>query len=364
MKTYVRDIYNFLDSIAPFKTAMDFDNCGLLVGNMSESINKVLLSLDITREIVGEAESIGANLIISHHPVIFNPLKKLLSDCVPYMLAKKGIGAICAHTNLDMADGCGVNACLAKAIGLKNTQPLSVYSEDFYNKIIVFVPEGYEDKVMNTMCDNGAGKLGSYSGCGFLSSGEGRFSPGDSSNPFIGNAGEKVKTKEIRLEMIVPQSKTYTVVNAMKEVHPYELPAYDIIENKAVSKKIACGLIGVPVDPISSRELAQIVKESLGCSGLKYTQIDKKINKIAVCSGAGGDYLDFAIEKGADAFITGEIKHHMILKANDSGIMLVDAGHFKTEDIVFDNLIKLLSKKFQTVQFYKTKLFTDNIKYL
>lgn len=364
MKTYVKDIYDFLDSIAPFKTAMDFDNCGLLVGNMCENVNKVLLSLDITTEVVNEAESMGVNLIISHHPVIFNPLKKLLSDCVPYILAKKGISAMCAHTNLDMADDCGVNACLARAVGLKNTQPLSVYSEDFYNKIVVFIPTGYENKVMSAMCGSGAGKLGSYDGCGFLSGGEGRFKPGDSSKPFIGTAGEEVRTKEIKLEMIVPKNKTCAVVNAMKKAHPYELPAYDIIENKAVSKKIPCGLIGCLDMPIDCKKFAQTVKEKLGCSGLRYTQINKKVSKVALCSGAGGDYLDFAIKKGADAFITGEIKHHMILKANDCGIMLVDAGHFKTEDIVFDNLIQLLSREFQTVEFLKAKYFTDNIKYL
>lgn len=364
MKTYVKDIYNFLDRIAPFKTAMDFDNCGLLVGNMVEGVKKVLLSLDITKEVVSEAEDVGANLIISHHPVIFNPIKRLHSSSIPYLLVRKNINAICAHTNLDMADGCGVNACLARLLGLKDIEPLSVHNETFYNKIVVFIPEGYEDKVMEAMSSGGAGKLGKYSECGFLSEGEGRFKPNSIANPFIGKIGEREKVKEIKLEMICMPDKTDEVIKAMRKAHPYEEPAYDVFENKAISEKISCGLVGLLSNEMSNKELAEMVKQKLSCRGLRYTELDKKVRKVAVCSGAGGDYLDFAIKKHVDAFVTGEIKHHMILKANDSGVMLVDTGHFKSENIVFDNLIGLLSKEFADVEFYKTKVFTDNIKYL
>jgi len=120
------DIYSFIDRFAPFHSAMDFDNPGLLVGDFNAPVETAVLSLDITPAVVREAAGLGAQLIVSHHPVIFHPLKRLDSDSVPYLLARHGITAICAHTNLDMAPG-GVNDCLAERLALNNVRMLQEY---------------------------------------------------------------------------------------------------------------------------------------------------------------------------------------------------------------------------------------------
>ncbi len=359
----VKDIYNYIDKIAPFNSAMDFDNCGMLVGNYSAVVNKVLLSLDITSSVIQEAKEIGANLIISHHPVIFNPIKRLDSNSMPYLLAKNDINAICAHTNLDMADG-GVNSSLANLLDLKNVEGLSIYKSRNYHKLIVFVPEEYTDKVKSAMTLAGAGSLGDYRGCSFKSLGEGEFLPDDGAQPFLGKVGSYEKVKENRLEMICSPSKIDAVISAMLEAHPYEEPAYDIFENSAIREKICCGLIGNLQSEYLPNEFASFVKRALNCNGVRYINGKRKIKKVAVCSGAGGDYIYKAIKKGADAFVTGEIKHHEILSAMAAGVTVVDAGHFCTEDVVIEPLINLLSLEFKNINFVKSSTFKNMLEYI
>ena len=258
MKT-VYDIYNCINEIAPFNTAMNFDNVGLLVGDEDQVVSKVLVCLDVTREVVKEAHEIGAELIISHHPVIFESLKNLSSDSIPCLLAKSEISCICAHTNLDMADG-GVNTCLAKKINLKNIRPL-----------------------------------------------------------------DQVETKAGLCNM---------------------------------------GLVGDLEKEMTATEFAGFVKESLDCNGVRYINIDKKIKKVAVCSGSGGDLVMKAYELNADAFVTGEIKHHELLIAADRDLVVVDAGHFKTEDIFCLPFIEKLASQFETLEFVKSKKSVDQVEYI
>lgn len=113
----VSEIYAYIDKIAPFDTAMDFDNAGLLCGDKNAEVTKALVCLDITAAVADEAQRLGCELIISHHPIIFHPIRSLKSDSVPYMLASKGLSAICAHTNLDISP-VGTCAQLAKKLDL------------------------------------------------------------------------------------------------------------------------------------------------------------------------------------------------------------------------------------------------------
>lgn len=359
----VRDVYNYIDEIAPFDTAMDFDNCGMLVGNYSEVINKVLLSLDITPDVVKEAKKLGANLIISHHPVIFNPIKRLDSNSVPYLLAKNGISAICAHTNLDMAD-CGVNTALADLLGIKDREGLSVYKSKNYNKVVVFTPTDYTDSIKCAMTLSGAGTLGDYCGCSFQTEGQGSFLPMEGAKPFLGKVGEYENVIEDRLEMVCPKGKTDSVTEAMLKAHPYEVPAYDIFETSAIKEDVCCGIIGNIESEMLPKDFAQHVKVSLNCNGVRYIPGKRKINKVAFCSGAGGDLIYKAVKKGADAFVTGEIKHHEILSAMAAGVTVVDAGHFCTEDVVIDPLLKMLSSKFENIEFVKSNTYSNMLEYV
>ncbi len=360
----VKNIYEFIDSFAPFNVSMDFDNCGLLVGDLNSNIKNVLISLDITNDVIEEAKNLGAGLIVSHHPVIFKPIKNIMFGSIVYKLIENNISAICAHTNLDMAEDTGVNTCLANALELKNLRPLSIYKSENYNKIVVFVPEANSKDVIRAMSNAGAGILGNYSECSFSSSGVGTFKPNANSNPFIGKIGNCAEVDEYKVEMICTKSKTKSVVEAMLNVHPYEMPAYDIFETSAIKHNVSCGLIGDLENSYNADGFAYYVKNKLQCNGIRYFNFNDNIKTVALCSGAGGNMISEAINKGADAFITGEIKHHEILLAEQHNVSVFDAGHFKTEDIVIRPLINKLAEEFKQVNFIKSKSFTDKSLYI
>lgn len=254
--TTIQDILNFTETFAPLSLAMDFDNCGLLVGNETQPVLNVLVALDITQDTVQEAEDLHADLIISHHPVIFSPLKKLKTDSIPYLLAQKSIAALCLHTNLDLSEKFGVNTCLAKALQLKN----------------------------------------------------------------------------IKCYMNPQQEECLVTGELDEEIAPWEF--------------------------------ADLVKRSLNCGGVRYTQRNGTVKKAALSSGAGGDSIYLAHKLQAQAFVTGEIKHHQLLDAKQYNITAVDAGHFSTENIVVAPLVKKLQENFPTVHFFQSTSCTDPVKYL
>lgn len=251
--TTINDIINYFETFAPLASAMDFDNPGLLVGDKNTNVTKALAALDITPEVVYEAEKLGCELIISHHPVIFNPIKKLGISDAPYLLASKGISALCMHTNLDLGKKFGVNICLAEAIGVKN--------------------------------------------------------------PALADIGE-------------------------------------------------CLFIGSLEAETDIYSFAQNVKTSLNCNGLRYTDVKKSVRKIAVSSGTGGSNIFEAAQLGADVLVTGEIRHHEINAANALGVDIIDAGHYKSEDIVISPLVKKLSAKFPDIRFTKSQTYSDLIKFI
>lgn len=249
----VKDILEFFETFAPVRSAMDFDNAGLLAGSPDAPLTKALVALDITPGVIEEAADGGFELIISHHPVIFAPLKRLTPGTAPYMLAERGIAAICMHTNLDLSESFGVNLCLANAIGVKEPRK----------------------------------------------SAEGECL-------FIGS-----------LEAETP-----------------------------------------------AKEFAEQVKESLGCPGLRYTAVKPVVKTVAVSSGAGGSEIFAAAKEGADVLVTGEIKHHEINAANGLGVNIIDAGHFKSEDVVTAPLVRKLSAAFPGIGFVKSKAYSDGIMYI
>lgn len=360
----VEEIYKFINEIAPFNISFDWDNTGLLIGGMDENISNILLALDVTKEVISEATHLGCNLIISHHPIIFRPIKNILNGSIPYLAVKNNLNVICAHTNLDLAEE-GVNKCLASKFNLKNIESLCRSKRLEYNKIVVFSPKECENDIVKAMSENGAGRFGNYSMCSFTSDGKGRFMPEPGSNPYVGTQGLLEEVKEVKIEMVCPESKTNAAVKAMKEVHPYEEPAYDIFRDFSIYKEYYNGIIGDLEIPMNSDEFVKFVKEKLDCQGLRYTEINGKIiKKVALCSGAGGSYIKDALGSKADVFVTGEIKHSDILEANHNGMMVVDAGHFKTEDLVMDSLKAMLEQKFKKINIYKSQVFIDKIKYL
>lgn len=233
----VKDIYDYIDEIAPFSLQESYDNSGLIIGNMRSEVSKVLTALDVTNEIADEAIRVGAQLIVTHHPIIFRPVRSIDTSSHIAKLIANGISVIAAHTSFDSAL---LNDVLCGVTDLLPQQPLHV--------------------------ENGVK-------CGYV---------------------------------------------------------------------CCCDAVSAPV-------IARELKNSLGCSVVRYNDCGKSISKIAVCSGSGGDFLPDAIAHGCDAFITGDVKHSVFIDAHNAGITVFDAGHFHTENIFCDFLAAMLSEKFSDI---------------
>lgn len=345
MTVKVKDIINRLEELAPLSGAENWDNPGLMTGSFDNAVKTVMIALDVTPDVVEQAVKQNAQMIVAHHPLIFDPIKTLAEEgWHSKMLAaiiRAGISVYSSHTNLDSAAG-GVNDVLAQKLGLKDIKMLTVSSYEPLYKIAVFVPADYAEKVRTAMTGVGAGHIGAYSDCTFATGGTGTFRPLAGTDPFIGRKGRLEKVNEVRLETVAKDTDMEKIVAAMLKAHPYEEVAYDIYELKNKLSRAGLGRIGTLASSVTTRQLAEAVKNSLKAQALTYTDAGRNIKKVAVCGGAGADFLDIALKNGADAFVTGDVKYHTAQKALLEGISLIDAGHQATEMPVLEMLAKLL----------------------
>ena len=337
----IGDVYNAVNTIAPFSLAESWDNTGLLVGSHKTQLRGAVAALDVTDAVIEEAVCAGANLIITHHPVIFSPLKQIDGESLLYRLIALGIAVISAHTNLDIAAG-GVNDALAQRLELTGLRPLQFQAEQAFYKVAVMVPVQDKEPVYEAMAAAGAGKLGNYAKCGFFALGEGRFLPLDGANPAVGGIGKQESVQEIRLEMMVAPANLQAVVSAMKAAHPYEEAAYDVYKTHAVKETQSLGYVGELPQSLTPCELALWVKEKLGARGVRFLEGAMPIKTVAICGGSGGEFLEKAQKLGAEALITADVKHSQMLQAAHLGITLIDAGHFDTEVLVLQPFVEAL----------------------
>ncbi|HHY13955.1 MAG TPA: Nif3-like dinuclear metal center hexameric protein, partial [Thermoanaerobacterales bacterium] len=282
-------------------------------------------------------------MILSHHPLIFNKLKSVRSDFyvggIIHKLIKNDINVYCAHTNLDIAFG-GVNDVLAKNLNLVQVKPLEILKYDNLKKIVVFVPKDHVDSVVNAMANAGAGWIGNYSHCSFKTPGKGTFKPLEGSNPYIGKAGQIEEVEEYRIEMIVLNSKFRKVVNEMLKSHPYEEVAYDIYNLDNLGEPVGLGRIGKLSEPTILKNLVSNVKNLLKVDYVRIVgDINKKINKIAVCGGSGASLIHKSVAKGADVLVTSDVKYHQAQEAFNLGLQIVDVGHWDSEKLVLPTII-------------------------
>ncbi|MDN5347970.1 MAG: hypothetical protein PWP65_1534 [Clostridia bacterium] len=351
MATKCQEIINLVAEYAPPDLAAQWDNVGLLVGDPSQEVRRVLVSLDVTREVIDEALARGANLIISHHPLIFEPLRFLRFDTHPgklvQQLISENIALYTAHTNLDHAD-LGVSYHLGLCLGLQEMQVLAPEFQEKYYKLVVFVPQGHEQKVMEALGRAGAGWIGNYSHCTFRALGTGTFLPLEDSSPFIGQKGKLEEVQEYRLETIVPRVCLQKVIRAMIEAHPYEEVAYDVYPLAGAGKARGPGRIGVLPQPEKLGDFAYRVKEALGTEKVAVTgDWEKDVVRVAVCGGAGAGLWPKALQAGADVLVTGDVKYHEARAVSEAGMALIDAGHYATERVIVPALVKYLEEKLQ-----------------
>lgn len=349
MPVKCKNITRLMDMIAPPSLASSWDNVGLLIGDEEAFVSSLLISLDVNHDVIDEAVESGSNLIITHHPVIFSPIKSLnvknYRENMIHRIIYNKINVFSAHTNLD-ASQYGINDFLAKKLGLRDVELLEKsYSEKLY-KIAVYVPQGYEDRVRDAMISMGAGSLGNYRGCTFSTEGTGTFMPLEGSAPFIGKKGVMEYVKETRIETIASSDNLDAVVDSMLKAHPYEEVAYDVFSLLKCEKEYGFGRIGYLKSPVSLETLCNVVKQVLHIDSVDVTgPLHKEIKKVAICSGSGGDFIKRAYDAGCDAYITGDIKYHQACDARDMGLSLIDGGHFATENIYMAELYNYMKEQ-------------------
>lgn len=361
-----KSVIETIEQFAPLGLAAEWDNVGLQVGHPEAEVTGILVTLDVTLEVIKEALDLGVGMIVSHHPLIFKPLKQIRGDKFPGIIIqqaiKENLNIYAAHTN---ADSCarGVNTCLAEKIGLTEIEVLQPAGHKLY-KLVVFVPEGYQDSLREAMGDSGAGWIGNYSHCTFMALGTGSFNPLEGSNPFIGKTGKLEEVPEYRLETIVPESMVQSVLHQVLEAHPYEEVAYDIypLENSDMSQGM--GRIGKLPHEISLRELGEKVKQDLDCPwALISGNQEEMVQTVAVCGGSGAEYIPLAKARKADVLITGDVKYHQAMTARELGINLIDPGHNATERVVIPELAHYLRMRLngteEQVAVYETKVNTN-----
>jgi len=344
------DVIGVLNTLCPPGLAEDWDNVGLQVGDPTAEIQRLLVCLDAEEIAVAEAERLGAQLIISHHPLLYRSLKRLAptdeTGRVVFRTIRNGIAVVSAHTNLDRAAD-GLNDWLAERLGLVETQPLERSKSGNFYKLVVFVPIGHEVELMEALFSAGAGQIGDYDRCSFRTGGTGSFRGNDGSTPFIGRPGQFEETEELRLETIVPADRLSKVLARMLKVHPYEEVAYDLIPLANQRTDVGLGRIGRLTNPVALETFATQVREHLQVPAVRLVGDQQRtIAKVAVCGGSRASLLNEAIRMGADCLVTGDVKYHDAQRARSEGIALLDAGHFGTEQIMVVELARRLKQIF------------------
>ncbi|MFZ5985911.1 MAG: Nif3-like dinuclear metal center hexameric protein [Bacillota bacterium] len=366
MAVGINEIIRFLEELAPNNLAEDYDNVGLLLGNRDSAVNRVMVCLDVTSKVAAEAAEKGVDLIVSHHPVIFKGLKRINEDDpkgrIIYNLIKNNIGVYSVHTNLDVVKG-GVNNHLSMTLGLTEIKNLKKYKSEMLYKIVVFVPQDSVDLVRDAMSRAGAGWIGNYSDCSFMTKGTGTFRPLEGTNPYIGKKGNLERVDEYRLETVAPQKSLKKVVEAMTSAHPYEEVAYDIYPLEVSAKEYGMGDIGVLKEPVTLNEFVKTVKEKLDVSSVRVIgSIDRKIKNVAVFCGSFDESLSGLVKSNADVLVTGDIKYHTAVDIMEMGMCVIDAGHFNTEKIIVPRLSELISGKFPELEVISNKVEEDPFK--
>ncbi|MHC4478280.1 MAG: Nif3-like dinuclear metal center hexameric protein [Planctomycetota bacterium] len=350
----VEDIASAIEKIVPLGLAQDWDNVGLLVGDPRENVKNILLTIDVTGDVVAEAKRLKTDLIVSYHPVIWDGLKKITttaSSGVVHDLIRSGVAVFSVHTALDSAVG-GVNDGLAEMVGIRDAEPIGDYVQppagDNY-KLVVFIPVDSVPKVSNAIFAAGAGAIGNYSHCGFGAEGQGTFLPQEGAKPAIGKKGRYEKVAEVRFETIVPASRLAGCIDAMISAHPYETPAFDCykLHNPA---QFGLGRIGALEKPAKVQQIIERIKQETGAKAAGMVGDQKRlVRKAAVCAGSCGKIINSVIASKADLYVTGELKHHHALAAQEADLTCICLSHTVSERFILKKFAKQLQKQIASV---------------
>ena len=368
-KMKVNQIAQIIEELIPLKLAQDWDNVGLLLGDANKNVKNILLTIDVTKEVVAEAKQLKTDLIISYHPVIWDGLKTITAggpDAAIYELIRAGIAVFSIHTALDVVQG-GVNDALAEIVGIKNALPIGDYVSDPAGdnyKLVVFVPVKSAAKVANAIFAAGAGSIGNYSNCGFSSQGLGTFLPLQGSRPAVGKKGKLEKVQELRFETIVPAANLDPCIKALQKSHPYEEPAFDCFKLYNNQTKFGLGRIGKLAKPTPLSEIIKNIKKTTGAKAFGIVGKEKRMVKTAaVCAGSCGKIINSIIAAKTDLYLTGELKHHQALAAQQANLTCICLSHTVSERFILKKFAKQLQKHAKMVKIKLSKKDADPFKW-
>lgn len=361
----IHELTRFLDQSFPLGLQEEYDNAGFLVGNKEQELTGVLISVDVTEQVVDEAIERGANFVLSHHPVIFSGMNKITGknyvERIVMKAIKHDVAIYAAHTNMDNA-GNGVNIRLAEKLGLQDVQILRPDREKLV-KLAFFVPHEQAGEVREAVFRAGAGQIGDYDSCSYNLSGQGTFRPGEGTNPFVGKQGELHFEDETRVETIFPEYIQPKVLDALFKAHPYEEVAYDLYPLKNENPGEGSGAVGIlPAEMEESRFLT-LLSKTFDAPGIRHTSLlHKPVKKVALCGGSGSFLLKDAIRAGADAFMSADFKYHQFFDA-DGQILIADIGHYESEQVTKEIFYELLTENFHNFAIHLSKINTNPINY-
>jgi dinuclear metal center YbgI/SA1388 family protein len=360
------ELCTYLDAAIPLSFQESYDNSGLQTGSPESEVSAALLTIDVTDEVIAEAVTKCCNLIISHHPLIFNGIKKITgrsyTERALVRAIKNDIAIYSAHTSLDSVDF-GVSRKMALKLDLKNVSVLVPMKERLL-KLVTFIPESHLDKVRHALFEAGAGVIGNYDQCGFTVAGTGSFRAGEKADPYIGERGEMHFENEIRLETVLFSHLKSAVIKALLDAHPYEEVAFDLYHLDNDNIQAGTGCTGEFDQPLPEADFLKLISSVFDARGIRYSGLTgHTVKKVALCGGSGAFLIGSAISAGADAYVTADIKYHNFFDA-DNKILLVDPGHFESEKFTTEILYDLIIKKFPkfAVRFSETN--TNPINYL
>lgn len=346
------DVIAVLDELYPPALAESWDSVGLISGDPDQPVRHVHLALDPTQETVAEAIALGADLLLTHHPLLLKGVSQIPSTTskgrILRAAIKNDLALFNAHTNADRARN-GVNDALADAVGLRGTTPLVPANELRLEKIVTFVPHDDASKVIDALADAGAGAIGDYSRCAFLATGVGTFTPGDDANPTIGERGRAEEVPETRVEMVLEPRRRTAVIEALRTAHPYEEPAFDVLAIVPLPTDQGLGRVGELAAPMSLRAFIEHLAAALPAApvGIRAAgDPERQIRWVAVLGGSGDSHLADAARAGVDAYVTADLRHHPASEhVADGGPALVDAGHWATESTWLPLAARMLTER-------------------
>ncbi|MEM8566837.1 MAG: Nif3-like dinuclear metal center hexameric protein [Bacteroidota bacterium] len=364
--TRIKDLIQELESVAPRAYQESYDNSGLLVGNPNTAVKGVLITLDVTEEVVNEAVDTSCNVIIAHHPIIFNGLKSLTGknyvERTVISAVKNDIAIYAIHTNLDNVHA-GVNKKICDKLGLINTQILKPKNQ-ILSKLVTFIPVNSTKTVLAALHKAGAGQLGNYENCSFTLEGTGSFTSNKHADPSIGSKGVSEKVTENRVEVIFPNYKAKEIIKTLNQAHPYEEVAYYLHNLENENQEVGSGMIGELKNEINSTDFLHYLKEKMELNCIRHTKIcHDKIRRVAVCGGSGSFLLRAAKAKNADIFVTSDFKYHEFFDAENS-IIIADIGHYESEVFTKELLHEILREKFDKFALNLSNVETNPIRYI